>query len=292
MSITDPRDHDPIAGLPRRTFLWAAGASVAAIGLGALPAEAAAKNTLYRDQRLNPGQFLLSGNGKHRFIQQKDGNLVLYRSGKPVWANNRDGKKGAWTMLQKDGNLVSRLNGKVIWASGTDGKKGVRLVVINNGDLTLRNSSDKVVWATQTGVEAKSSLGSRVDAFVKKYQGKYVDVDGAYGAQCTDLFNRYHSEIMGGSYVRMGGNGGAANLWVTTNAQMRSKYTKVSASATARKGDIAVWAASRPYSGGYGHVSIVLADKGSKLATFSQNPGAAQRRDDSKAHLRGYFRPK
>ena len=33
--------------------------------------------------------------------------------------------------------------------------------------------------------------------FFNKYNGKYVDTDGMYGAQCMDLYNKYQEEVMG-----------------------------------------------------------------------------------------------
>jgi hypothetical protein len=134
-----------------------------------------------------------------------------------------------------------------------------------------------------------------VDKFVAKYKGKYVDVDKVppqQPYQCTDLFNRFHMDVMGGSYVRMGGGGGASNLWTSTNSEMKSKYRKVSRRDEARKGDVAVWRADKPNSYGLGHVSIVLADQGSNLKTLSQNPGRVRVLTDSKAYLLGYFRPR
>ncbi|MGN0063807.1 MAG: CHAP domain-containing protein [Nocardioides sp.] len=134
-----------------------------------------------------------------------------------------------------------------------------------------------------------------VDEFVAAYNGRYVDVDGFPAEQpyqCTDLFNKFHSEVMGGSYVRMDISGGAKDLWSTSNAQIANLYTKVSASATARKGDVAVWSGNMAGSGGYGHVAIVLTDKGSALSTLTQNPGATTIKDIGKTHLLGYLRPK
>lgn len=142
------------------------------------------------------------------------------------------------------------------------------------------------------------SFDARVDAFVARYANTYVNVDGAFGAQCTDLFNRYHMDLKGGSYVRMGGNGGAKNLWTTTNAQMLNWYTKVGPGGAARKGDVAVF-----NNGTYGHVAIVLSDLGADLRVFHQNdcgtndqgvnkcPAREGTLSKSRYSLLGYFRP-
>ena len=35
-----------------------------------------------------------------------------------------------------------------------------------------------------------------VDAFVNRWNGSYADYDGAYGAQCVDLFNYYNRDVV------------------------------------------------------------------------------------------------
>lgn len=139
---------------------------------------------------------------------------------------------------------------------------------------------------------APKSLPARVDAFVSKWKGKYVHADNVNGAQCTDLFKKYHQEVMGGAYVRMAISGGAKDLWSTANnAQVNAKYTRVSVSSAPRKGDVAVWGGSWPYSS-YGHVAIVLSASGSNFTALTQNPGAAKTQTFSKAHVLGFLRPK
>ncbi|TIC79456.1 CHAP domain-containing protein [Nocardioides sp. GY 10127] len=137
-----------------------------------------------------------------------------------------------------------------------------------------------------------------IDSFFATYNNKYVDIDGAYGAQCTDLFNAYHEYVVGGSYVRMAYSGGAKDLWSTTNsADVESRYIRIAKTSTARKGDVAVWGG---YSSGYtysdyGHVAIVTATttgSASSVPIFSQNPGPAHYMSLSKTGLLGYLRPK
>ncbi len=53
---------------------------------------------------------------------QSDGNVVLYKKGRPVWSTGTDNNKGAYFAIQGDGNLVvySR-HGRVLWSSDTGG---------------------------------------------------------------------------------------------------------------------------------------------------------------------------
>lgn len=134
-----------------------------------------------------------------------------------------------------------------------------------------------------TGTVAKGASGS-VDVWVGNVNGRAIDMDGAYGAQCVDLANHYHIYCVGGaSQVIANGNG-----WF--DAAPASLYTRIGASSGAAKGDIACWNAF--YGGGYGHVAIVLQDLGSNLKVMTQNPGGAHVDTLSKQGIQGYLRPK
>lgn len=125
---------------------------------------------------------------------------------------------------------------------------------------------------------------SAVDRWVASVEGRAVDFDGAYGAQCVDLTAAYTRDCVGGPNVF--GNG---KDWFSSGAASGA-YTQVPAGAAAQKGDIACWDGS--WGGGYGHVAIVLADNGGSLATLSQNPGPARRMNLGKNGLMGYLRPR
>ena len=133
---------------------------------------------------------------------------------------------------------------------------------------------------------SSSSLSTKVDAFVAKWKGRSADFDGYYGAQCYDLFNYYNRDVVGarpapGSYA-----------YQIYDSYDTSKYTRVSASSTPRKGDVAVWSSSFPGSQGAGHVAIVLSASGSSISTLTQNPGPVQVRTFTKSYLRGFLRPR
>jgi hypothetical protein len=128
---------------------------------------------------------------------------------------------------------------------------------------------------------AKGSSGA-VDVWVGNVNGRAIDMDGAFGAQCVDLANHYHMYAVGGSSMVFA-NG---NQWFT-NAPA-SLYDKVGGAGA--KGDIACWNAF--YGGGYGHVAIVLQDLGNSLKVMTQNPGGAHVDTLSKQGLQGYLRPK
>ncbi len=108
--------------------------------------------TLKAGSTLPAGRALYSADGKYKFVQQGDGNLVLYNraTGKAVWATGKM-TSGTRTVMQTDGNLVQYTStNKVMWASGTAGKGGNRVVVQTDGNVVIYTSTGKAVWATNT----------------------------------------------------------------------------------------------------------------------------------------------
>lgn len=128
-----------------------------------------------------------------------------------------------------------------------------------------------------------TSGSGAVDTWANGVNGRAIDMDGAFGAQCVDLANHYHRYCVGASsMVYANGNG-----WYT--AAPANLYTKLGPGYRAAKGDIACWNAF--YGGGYGHVAIVLADLGGSLRVMTQNPGGAHVDTLSKQGIQGYLRP-
>lgn len=88
------------------------------------------------------------------------------------------------------------------------------------------------------------------DEFFAKYNGKKVDFDGAYGAQCFDLFQFYNRDVIGGKFVS---GAVAADIWRTFPTNL---YTQIpnTPNNMPKKGDVVIW--SGRYNGGAGHVGI------------------------------------
>ena len=64
-------------------------------------------STLGTQEWLYPDQKLVSPDGSAEFCMQRDGKIVVYKGGKPIWQNTpkqRDDVKGL--IMQEDGNLV------------------------------------------------------------------------------------------------------------------------------------------------------------------------------------------
>ena len=118
-----------------------------------------------------------------------------------------------------------------------------------------------------------------LDEFVKEYEGKKIDYDGSYGAQCVDLVRLYIQLVWGlpqpksiisayEAYTRWlrCGDGFNEISW--------KSITKIA------RGDIIVFPPTNTNS--HGHIAIVLDVTGDEVLCFEQNgftqKGAEQKR--------------
>lgn len=96
-------------------------------------------------------QAWASRNGRAILWLQEDGNLVLYKDGRPAWQAPSAFGHGASAVFQTDGNFVVYASGgSPVWASNT-WHKGAYLAVQDDGNLVIYNSNRRPVWATNTG---------------------------------------------------------------------------------------------------------------------------------------------
>lgn len=140
-------------------------------------------------------------------------------------------------------------------------------------------------------------------------QGKYIDMDGAYGAQCWDL-SAHFMATMGLPIVHTGGAGRwpgwAGNMYdaYPQSDAIAAAYERVPGSQPAQAGDTAIWDDSFWYYPKT-HVAVVVQD-GAQLLTMSQNStpsvagnpypgwttGPATIQHLPKGGLLGYLRPR
>ena len=98
---------------------------------------------------------------------------------------------------------------------------------------------------------------------VKKTKG--VDVDGAYGKQCVDLYLDYCDRVLGLPHNM----GAACAKKILNNKYAMKQFTRINnyAAFVPKKGDVCVWA-----SGTYGHVAICLGQGNtSRFKVIEQN---------------------
>lgn len=104
------------------------------------------------------------------------------------------------------------------------------------------------------------------DEFKKKYNGKFVDYDGQYGAQCWDLAQMYFTKVLKLPASVLSGCGLVSNMLHNPKRKQLDKYfTEVK---TPEKGDVAIWE--------YGHIAIFDHKTGNTKYYFSQNPNPAK----------------
>lgn len=138
----------------------------------------------------------------------------------------------------------------------------------------------------------------RFNEWVNSVEGKGIDVDGNYGAQCWDLWCHYAMNVFGASMWQASTNSGgsyhhygyACEIWHNFGGNLNWAFTPIGADQPTQRGDVILWewgSAVGPNS----HVAITLEDRGNAIYCLTQNPGNTKRATLSKAGVLGYLRP-
>lgn len=135
-----------------------------------------------------------------------------------------------------------------------------------------------------TYTKANKSMASKILTWGRPYVGRSIDYDGGYGAQCVDGFKMYIAAFVSGPALR--GNG-KDNV---KNAVRSGAYTYVPVSGRAQAGDVVSWDGS--WGRGYGHVGVVIEDRGQTLYVWHQFNGSIKIGTLTKRGCVGYARPK
>lgn len=103
-----------------------------------------------------------------------------------------------------------------------------------------------------------------IQEFFEKWNGKFIDYDNFYGAQCFDLIQQYNKELYQGPFLT--GNA-AFDLWESYPVDY---YERILNTPTGipEKGDIVIWGKEI---GQYGHVAIFSEGDINKFISFDQN---------------------
>lgn len=105
--------------------------------------------------------------------------------------------------------------------------------------------------------------------FIRTYLGKKVDFDGAFGAQCVDLYRQYCSSVL--QVPQSPAVEGAKDIIRKPGAL---KVTTENALADYTRGDVLVWGASKTNQ--YGHVAILVSVYNTKYFIVLEQDGFAQ----------------
>lgn len=152
--------------------------------------------------------------------------------------------------------------------------------------------AQQIMNSYNEGARAAPKLGANGSAqWITANTNRYLDYDGAYGAQCVDLYDFYTTGFVGGGAPMVGY---ADEIW--QNHDPRA-YQQISANQGTQMGDVAVWGkgGATPMS----HVGIIIQDMGngfvktlSNNATSAGSTGTSAVVTISKANLLGYLRPR
>jgi len=110
--------------------------------------------------------------------------------------------------------------------------------------------------------------------FINRWQGKYIDFDGAYGPQCMDLLHQYVVEVLGLTDPRILAAPAARDLYNNfSNIFGKEYFERIpnTPNGVPQKGDIVIWGYNP-----YGHVAIFIEGNVNSFRSFDQNypPGS------------------
>ena len=105
--------------------------------------------------------------------------------------------------------------------------------------------------------------------FITRYNGKYVDTDGAYGGQCMDLMHQYCVEVLGIQDLSVLAAPSAQAVWNSfSTVKGHELFEKIENTPTGvpQEGDIMFWV-NLPY----GHVAVFHDGDVNSFKSFDQN---------------------
>lgn len=131
-----------------------------------------------------------------------------------------------------------------------------------------------------------------IQEWMNNVNGKIIDMDGAYGGQCWDLWSNYARNVYGIPAADTNTvDGYAASVYTTRydrSKALQNTFTREAGNYTPVYGDVAFWNGN-----GMNHVAIVVRDNGNgTLETMSQNPNKAGYVTLTKNGIIGYFHPR
>lgn len=129
--------------------------------------------------------------------------------------------------------------------------------------------------------------------FIKKYDKKTVDFDGAYGGQCVDLFNRYLVDVLGiKNPIQQFPVASAYQIYGYAKNNANFVCVPNDPTAVPQAGDIIIW---NQGVGPHGHVGIFVEGDVMSFRSFEQNWNGVQKCvviNHPYDHVTGWLRPK
>lgn len=111
--------------------------------------------------------------------------------------------------------------------------------------------------------------------FINANDGEFMDFDGAYGAQCVDLFNYYNQQVVGAPWIGTPTTGGAVDLWNDFDSGAGPQFYRKIANTpegVPQFGDVVIWDQNVPgVTGPAGHVGIFTYGDANSFTSFDEN---------------------
>src|SRR5689334_7574885 len=123
-----------------------------------------------------------------------------------------------------------------------------------------------------------------LQAFLNKYNGKYIDFDHSYGNQCVDLIQQYNKELFNGPFLS--GNT-AVDVW-NNYPKFAQVYDKIDNTPTniPQPGDIIFFK--------FNHTAVVVIADVMSITSFDQNyptGSSCHFQEHDYTQCLGWFRP-
>lgn len=185
-----------------------------------------------------------------------------------------------------------KISGKV--DSYTDGEYKVTYTLVGTNGSSVSKDMTVVIKGNEEAKKAREEARQKaIDAFVEKYSGKHIDVDGYYGDQCWDLWGRFICDL--GLYSKYdcgtGSYGYAYGVYLRYDKTNAKKYfDKIESVDELKAGDWLFWekGSSCPDS----HVALLLKNNGDGTGVcLTQSYGEGTRVMTLKLDVMGGFRP-
>jgi hypothetical protein len=136
----------------------------------------------------------------------------------------------------------------------------------------------------------------KLKEFIGKYDGKYLDWDGAFGAQCVDQARFYFSEVCG-LERQPAGVVGAKDFYLLFEKDpvLKGNFQKIpnTPEFVPKPGDVVIWDKSK--TNPYGHIAIFVEGDVRSFDSLDQNlpAGSACRLvHHTYSNVLGFLRPK
>ncbi|MEQ1877107.1 MAG: tectonin domain-containing protein [Bdellovibrionia bacterium] len=154
------------------------------------------------DKFLNPGEGLLSADGRNKLDYLANGNLVFTVDGNLEWESATSGTQPGLALMQSDGNFVIyNAANNAIFATNTD-SVGSTLKIQNDNRLILYSSGGSIMWMNGTRWESLRQMpGRATDIAVGSTGIAWIIGQGAVNAEGDSSIWRFN----GTDWIEAGG---------------------------------------------------------------------------------------